>query len=111
MEEEDTYHLFSQNNYCDDSVLTLLSKRDLHVKAKIYTKNITKQLRLDLQKHNSQYPKVELVQFNASHDRFLIIDDKEVYHIGASLKDLGKKWFAFSKFDIENFDLLSRLQK
>ena len=97
------------DNYCDESVLTLLSKRGLHVSAKIYTKNITKQLTLDVQKHNAQYPKIELERFDASHDRFLIIDDKEVYHIGASLKDLGKKWFAFSKFDMEALDILARL--
>ena len=99
------------DNYCDESVLTLLLKRGLHVSAKIYTKNTTKQLTLDLQKHNAQYPKIELERFDASHDRFLIIDDKEVYHIGASLKDLGKKWFAFSKFDMEALDILSRLGK
>ena len=99
------------DNYCDESVLTLLLKRGLHVSAKIYTINTTKQLTLDLQKHNAQYPKIELERFDASHDRFLIIDDKEVYHIGASLKDLGKKWFAFSKFDMEALDILSRLGK
>ena len=98
------------DNYCDDSVLTLLSKRGPHVKANIYTKNITKELRLDLDKHNAQYPKIELKKFDSSHDRFLIIDDKEVYHIGASLKDLGKKWFAFSKLDMNSFEILSRLQ-
>ncbi|MBU0631771.1 ORF6N domain-containing protein [bacterium] len=97
------------DNYCDESVLTLLSKRELHVSAKIYTKNITKQLTLDLQKHNEQYPKIELKKFESSHDRFLVIDDKEVYHIGASLKDLGKKWFAFSKFDMEAVDILAKL--
>ena len=99
------------DNYCDESVLTLLSKRDSSVKASIYTKNITKQLQLDLKKHNEQYPKIELKKFDSAHDRFLIIDDKEVYHIGASLKDLGKKWFAFSKFDMEALNILTRLEK
>lgn len=98
------------DNYIDDTVLTLLSKRDVKVKATIYTKNITKQLELDLLKYNAQYPKIELKKFDASHDRFLIIDESEVYHIGASLKDLGKKWFAFSKFDIEILNIMEKLQ-
>jgi hypothetical protein len=98
------------DNYIDDTVLTLLSKREPKVKATIYTKNITKQLELDLQKHNAQYPKIELKKFDSSHDRFLIIDAKEVYHIGASLKDLGKKWFGFSKFDVGALDILGRLK-
>ncbi|MDD5212235.1 MAG: ORF6N domain-containing protein [Sulfuricurvum sp.] len=98
------------DNYVDDTVLTLLSKREAKVKTTVYTKNITKQLNLDLQKHNAQYPKIELKKFDSSHDRFLIIDAKEVYHIGASLKDLGKKWFAFSKFDIEILDIMGKLK-
>ncbi|MEA1982837.1 MAG: ORF6N domain-containing protein [Campylobacterota bacterium] len=97
------------DNYCDDTVLTLLSKRENKVYANIYTKSISKQLQLDLKKHNEQYPKIELKKFSSSHDRFLIIDDKDVYHIGASLKDLGKKWFAFSKLDIDAFDILNKL--
>jgi len=99
------------DNYCDESVLTLLSKRGIHVDAKIYTKNITKQLQLDLKKHNEQYPKIELKKFDSSHDRFLIIDGDTVYHIGASLKDLGKKWFAFSKFEMDALDILLKLEK
>ena len=99
------------DNYCDDSVLTLLSKRDVNIKASIYTKNITKELLLDLKKHNTQYPNIELKKFDSSHDRFLIIDNKDVYHIGASLKDLGKKWFAFSKFEIDALDILVKLEK
>jgi len=67
-------------------------------------------LKLDIKKYNKQYDPVEIVKFERSHDRFLIIDDKEVYHIGASLKDLGKRWFAFSRFDKENFRLLDRLE-
>jgi len=99
------------DNYCDESVLTLLSKRGIHVDAKIYTKNITKQLQLDLKKHNEQYPKIELKKFDSSHDRFLIIDGDTVYHIGESLKDLGKKWFAFSKFEMDALDILLKLEK
>lgn len=98
------------DNYLDESVLTMLSKRQTHVTATIYTKNITAQLELDIKKHNTQYQKITLKKFDASHDRFLIIDAKELYHIGASLKDLGKKWFAFSKFDMESFDVLKRLE-
>ena len=99
------------DNYLDESVFTLLSKRDKDVKATLYTQNITKELDLDLKKHNAQYPPIALKKFNQSHDRFLILDQKEVYHIGASLKDLGKKWFAFSKLDIENLAILERLEK
>ena len=87
------------DNYVDDTVLTLLSKRKKNVKANIYTATISQQLRLDLQKHNQQYPAIGIHLFKQSHDRFLIIDEKELYHIGASLKDLGKKWFAFSRMD------------
>ncbi|MFA6191506.1 MAG: ORF6N domain-containing protein [Sulfurimonas sp.] len=100
----------SFNNYLDESVLTMLSKRETNVTATLYTKNITAQLELDIKKHNTQYPKITLKKFDASHDRFLILDAKELYHIGASLKDLGKKWFAFSKFDMESFDILKRLE-
>lgn len=76
----------------------------------IYTKTISKQLKLDLQKHNAQYPKIEIERFNLSHDRFLIVDEKEVYHFGASLKDLGKKWFAVSKMDIEILNIVEKLK-
>lgn len=99
------------DNYLDESVFTLLSKRDKDVKATLYTQNITKVLELDLKKHNAQYPPILLKKFNQAHDRFLILDQTEVYHIGASLKDLGKKWFAFSKLDIENLAILERLEK
>jgi len=97
------------DNYVDETVLTLLSKRTSTCKATIYTKTISKQLQLDLKKHNEQYLHVEIKKFNNSHDRFLIIDETVVYHIGASLKDLGKKWFAFSRFDVGSFGLLERL--
>ena len=89
------------DNYVDESVLLMLSKRNQGVTAKIYTSQITPQLRQDLAKHHSQYPTIQLVRHTTSHDRFLIIDDTEVYHIGASLKDLGKKLFAFSKLNIK----------
>ncbi|MDE5437563.1 ORF6N domain-containing protein [Elizabethkingia meningoseptica] len=89
------------DNYVDDTVLTLLGKRNANVTATIYTKNISNQLRLDVQRYNSQYPPIEIDVFSDAHDRFLIIDNTELYHIGASLKDLGKKWFAFSRMDIE----------
>ncbi|MEA1956248.1 MAG: ORF6N domain-containing protein [Campylobacterota bacterium] len=98
------------DNYIDESILTLLSKRDENISVTIYTKNITKQIQLDLKKYNEQYPKIEIQKFTTSHDRFLIIDEKDVYHIGASLKDLGKKWFAFSKLEIDAFDILSKLE-
>ena len=88
------------DNYVDDSVLLMLSKRGKGVTATICTHTISNQLNLDIQKHNSQYPRIEIQTYKQSHDRFLIIDDTDVYHIGASLKDLGKKMFAFSKLDI-----------
>ena len=83
------------DNYVDDTVLALLDKRRKGVSATIYTKSITDQLQLDIKRHNEQYTSIEVKQFNKAHDRFLLIDD-EVYHIGASIKDLGKKWFAFA---------------
>lgn len=89
------------DNYVDESVLLMLSKRNPGVSAIIYTQKITPQLQLDLDKHNDQYPPINIRTYRNSHDRFLIVDDKEVYHIGASLKDLGKKMFAFSKLEID----------
>ena len=99
------------DNYVDDTVLTLLGKRNNNVTATIYTKSISNQLRLDLQRYNSQYPRIEIESFSDAHDRFLIIDGTELYHIGASLKDLGKKWFAFSRMDIEAVRMLQILNK
>ena len=99
------------DNYVDESVLILLSKSDYNCKVTIYTKTLSKQLQLDLKKYNEQYPPIEIKTFKEAHDRFLIIDDKSVYHIGASLKDLGKKWFAFSKFDKEALKLLDKLKE
>jgi len=98
------------DNYVDETVLTLLSKRPANCTATIYTKTITKKLKLDLKKHNGQYPPITIKIFNDAHDRFLILDDSEIYHIGASLKDLGKKWFAFSKFDRGALAVLGRLE-
>ena len=97
------------DNYVDETVLTLLSKRAANCTATIYTKTITQKLKLDLKKHNGQYPPITIKTFNDAHDRFLLLDDKEIYHIGASLKDLGKKWFAFSKLDKGALDVLGRL--
>ena len=88
------------DNYVDESVLLMLSKRNSGVSATIYTHKINAQLQLDLNKHNEQYPPIEVRTYKSSHDRFLIIDNTEVYHIGASLKDLGKKMFAFSKLEL-----------
>jgi hypothetical protein len=99
------------DNYVDDTVLTLLGKRSDGVIAMIYTKSISNQLRLDLQRYNSQYAAIEVELFSDAHDRFLIIDNTELYHIGASLKDLGKKWFAFSRMDIEVGRMLQILNK
>jgi len=97
------------DNYVDETVLTLFSKNQ-NINVKIFTKSIKKQLKLDLEKYNSQYKPIELKKFDRAHDRFMIIDDKEVYHFGASLKDLGKKWFAFSKFDMEAIEILGKLE-
>jgi len=88
-----------------------LGKRNNNVTATIYTKTISNQLRLDVQRYNSQYPPIEIEFFSDAHDRFLIIDNTELYHIGASLKDLGKKWFAFSRMDIEVGRMLSLLKR
>ncbi len=98
------------DNYIDDTVLTHLDKRKKDTKAIIYTKSISKQLLLDVEKYNEQYQAIELIKFKNSHDRFIIIDDSIVYHFGASLKDLGKKWFAFSKMDIGAVEMLGKLK-
>jgi hypothetical protein len=90
------------DNYINDSTLTHLAKKNKHVKVFLLTKNISKQLKLDIQKANEQYKHFVAKTFNQSHDRFLIIDNKVVYHLGASLKDLGKKWFAFSKLEAKS---------
>lgn len=97
------------DNYVDDTVLRLFTKRNSNVSLTIYTQTISDQLKLDLKRYNSQYSPVLIKEFKNAHDRFLIVDGATVYHIGASLKDLGKKWFAFSKMDIAAMDMLSRL--
>ena len=96
------------DNYIDDSVLTILSKRADKVAATIYTKKPTAQLQLDIQKHNAQYPPIDIITFDRSHDRFLCIDEM-VYHLGASIKDLGKKWFAFNRMEMSTSELLNKI--
>ena len=95
------------DNYIDDSVLTILSKRADKVAATIYTKKPSAQLQLDVQKHNAQYPLISVIEFDRSHDRFLCIDET-VYHLGASIKDLGKKWFAFNRMEMPTTELLKK---
>ena len=97
------------DNYVDESVLLMLSKRNVDVKADIYTQAVSHQLQLDLQKHNSQYPQIGIHIYRKCHDRFMIIDSEEVWHIGASLKDLGKKMFAFSRLNIPAEAVMSML--
>ena len=97
------------DNYINDSVLTMLDKRQEGVRAKIYTKKLSTQLQLDIQKHNAQYAPIEILEFDRSHDRFLCIDDT-VYHLGASIKDLGKKWFAFNRMEMQTSELLQKMQ-
>lgn len=98
------------DNYIDESVLILLSKRKTKVDATIYTDRVSKQLKLDIDRFNAQYPKIEVKIFNKCHDRFLIIDSQVVYHIGASLKDLGKKWFAFSIIGLDAKEMIDKLE-
>lgn len=98
------------DNYVDDTVLSLLDKRQEGVEAIVYTKSVSEQLQLDIKRHNEQYTPIEVQQFNKAHDRFLLIDD-EVYHIGASIKDLGKKWFAFTLMhDIKAAELIKKIR-
>jgi len=98
------------DNYVDDSVLVILGKRTNKVSACIYTQNISKQLKQDLEKHNAQYSAIEVKILKHTHDRFLIIDNSVVYHIGASIKDLGKKWFAFTRIDSFTHEITSKLK-
>jgi hypothetical protein len=95
------------DNYVDDTVLKLFNKRKSGVSVSIYTKTINKQLLTDLEKHNQQYDAITIKELKTAHDRFLIIDNTQLYHIGASLKDLGNKWFAFSKMDDETNKILN----
>lgn len=96
------------DNYIDDTVLTIFSKIPT-IKITIYTNTISKQLKLDFEKYSKQYDNITLKNFQNSHDRFLILDKKEIYHIGASLKDLGKKWFALSKMNLDIDELIKKL--
>ena len=99
------------DNYVDETVLTLLDKRENDVSAVIYTQQISRQFQLDIDRHNAQYAQIDVKTFRLSHDRFLCIDD-DVYHIGASIKDLGKKWFGFSKMEILTPDeLVERINR
>ena len=97
------------DNYVDQTVLSLLSKRNANVDATIYSASFSKQFNLDLKQFNAQYPAIGVKTFTKSHDRFLIIDNAEIYHIGASLKDLGKKWFAFAKIELDPKELIEKL--
>mgnify|MGYP000002565112 FL=1 len=100
------------DNYIDETTFTLLSKKKQDVIAHILTKNTSKQVLLDLKKANEQYGGFSIEAFNLSHDRFLILDNEDVYHLGASLKDLGKRWFAFTKMNLSNIEeLLGRIKK
>jgi hypothetical protein len=99
------------DNYIDESVLMLFSKRNTGVKATIFTRKISHQLQTDIEKHNAQYDKIDVKHFTKTHDRFLIIDQTTVYHIGASLKDLGKKWFAFSKIKLDAKQMIAKLEQ
>jgi hypothetical protein len=99
------------DNYIDESTLLMLSKRNPNCNATIYTQKINAQLKLDLAKHNEQYPRIEIKTLKTAHDRFLILDETELYHIGASLKDLGKKWFGFSKLDVFLPTILEKLNE
>jgi hypothetical protein len=99
------------DNYIDDTVLSLFAKRCKGVTVTLLTKNPSQQLKTDVQKFNAQYEPIILKDFSAAHDRFLIIDETDLYHIGASLKDLGKKWFAFSKMDMQVVAILENLNK
>ncbi len=105
---EATTRIILIDNYIDDSVLTMLAKRADKVAATIYTKKPSAQLQLDIQKHNAQYPPIGIITFDRSHDRFLCIDET-VYHLGASIKDLGKKWFAFNRMEMPTSELLQKL--
>ena len=97
------------DNYVDDTVFTLFSKHP-NINFIIYTNNISKQLKLDFEKYQKQYKNISLKTFKDCHDRFLIVDKKEIYHLGASLKDLGKKWFAFSKMNLKINEIINRLE-
>ncbi len=98
------------DNYIDENTITILSKKEANIKVLILTRTINAQLKLDIEKANGQYGNFEAKEFSKSHDRFLIIDNVEIYHLGASLKDLGKKWFAFSKMETPVLELLEKMK-
>lgn len=98
------------DNYIDETVITQLTKKAKNVKVYLLSKSIKAQLKLDIEKANSQYPTFKAISFAKAHDRFLIIDQKDIYHIGASLKDLGKKWFAFSKLEVDSVTILQSIK-
>jgi len=97
------------DNYIDDRVINLFSKISKNIKIKIYTSNLNRQIITDIEKFNSQYQVIELIELKKSHDRFIIIDNCKIYHIGASLKDLGKKWFAFSLLEMDANLIIDKL--
>lgn len=97
------------DNYIDDTVLNMLSKNEKNIEIYLLTNKVSKQLSLDIKKYQSQYHKIKIIKLDKAHDRFLIIDKKHVYHLGASLKDLGKKWFAFSKMENDTITLIDRV--
>ena len=99
------------DNYIDESVLLMLGKKQKGVEVVIYSSTLTKETKLDIKKYRSQYPDIQINQYSKSHDRFIIIDRKTIYHLGASLKDLGKKWFAFSILNFEVQDIINKLEE
>jgi hypothetical protein len=99
------------DNYIDDTVITQLTAKHKEVKVYLLSKNFSTKLQLDIKKANEQYPQFKAISFTKAHDRFIIIDKKEVYHIGASLKDLGKKWFAFSKMELGSVNIIQELEE
>ena len=98
------------DNYIDDTVITQLTKKEKKVEVLLLSKAISKKMQLDIEKANNQYPTFKAIPFTKAHDRFLILDQKEVYHIGASLKDLGKKWFAFSKLESSSVSIVNEIK-
>ncbi|MCF7794724.1 MAG: ORF6N domain-containing protein [Candidatus Cloacimonetes bacterium] len=106
-----TKSIWIVDNYIDETILTLLAKNDQNISAALFSKTISKQIQLDIAKYNSQYSNIRLIKLTKSHDRFVIIDEQFVYHLGASIKDLGKKWFAFTKLENDSLELIEKLRK
>ena len=105
-----THSVVLIDNYVDDRVLDQLNKRNAGTTATILCKKISRSLQNDLDRHNAQYPPIRVIEFSLSHDRFLILDESQVYHLGASLKDLGNKWFAFSRLDASALKVMDRIK-